>query len=378
MILQFADIQHPSQGGLFSVVQMFRQILGGAIVETIPLNHIGQTFGDYQITVNNRGVLKSYPLPIQHQNVLKQIDPQKISLVVIHGLWRVHTTLGYQFAKSHQLPYLLVPHGMLDPYVFTYRAWQKKIWLSLVGQQIINGAAAIICATQREAEKASPYLKAARIEFCTWGISTPDWQKQAIWRAEIRTKLGVSQQQRILIFLGRLHRMKRPIETAKAFQKLQLSEWVMLFVGFIESGGGTETIEELCDGKFIRYHPPVSGLEKWKFLSAADAFVNLSHRENFGLTVAEAAAAGLPLLISDDVDIASILQQAGGADVITIGLKQSNQKLEVSLSQFLQKSPTEHTQMGIKAKQAFENNFRMSQFAHHLLKIVETYKKSVF
>jgi glycosyltransferase involved in cell wall biosynthesis len=376
MILQFADIQHPSQGGLFSVVQMFKQILGGAIVETIPLNHIGETFGDYQITVNNRGVLKSYPLPIQHQKVLNQIDPQTISLVIIHGLWRVHTTLGYQFAKSHQLPFLLVLHGMLDPYAFTYRAWQKRTWLNVIGQQIINEAATVVCATKREAEKASPYLTAAQIEFCTWGISTPDWQQQAVWRAEIRTKLGIAQQQRVLIFLGRLHRMKRPMETAKAFQKLQLSEWVMLFVGFLEVGGGVESIEQLCDGKFIRYHPPVSGLEKWKFLSAADAFVNLSHRENFGLTVAEAAAAGLPLLISDNVDIASILQQAGGADVITMGLEQSNQDLEAALSQFLKKSPAEHTQMGVKAKQAFENNFRMSQFEHYLLKIVETYQKS--
>jgi glycosyltransferase involved in cell wall biosynthesis len=376
MILQFADIQHPSQGGLFSIVQMFKELLGGAIIETVPCNCAGKTYGDYQIPVINTGILKAYPLPLQSLKALHQIDPNKISLVIIHGLWRVHATIGYQFAKAHKVPYVLVPHGMLDPYVFTYRLWQKKIWLHLIGYQIIRESAAIICATQREAEKAAPYLSSSKIELCSWGVVLPDWKHREAWRVEVRLKLGISEKQRVLLFLGRLHRMKRPTETLKAFKKLQFPNWIILFVGFLEKGGGAESIEELFDGERICYHPPVSGSEKWKFLSAADAFVNLSHRENFGLTVVEAAATGLPLLISDGIDIAPVFGNMGGADITTIGLDYPEQKIEVALSQFLQKSPTEHSRMGFNAKQAFESNFTTSKFQARLLQIVKAYARN--
>ena len=53
------------------------------------------------------------------------------------------------------------------------------------------------------------------------------------------------------------------------------------------------------------------GEDKWGAFHAADAFVLPSHQENFGVAVAEALACGLPVLISDKVNIWREIQEDG-------------------------------------------------------------------
>ena len=48
----------------------------------------------------------------------------------------------------------------------------------------------------------------------------------------------------------------------------------------------------------------------------ADLLVLLSHRENFGMVVAEGMAAGLPVLISDQVGLAEEVKQAEAGRVV--------------------------------------------------------------
>ena len=56
------------------------------------------------------------------------------------------------------------------------------------------------------------------------------------------------------------------------------------------------------DGR-VHWTGMLEGDLKWGAFHAADAFVLPSHQENFGVAVAEALACGLPVLISDKVNI---------------------------------------------------------------------------
>ena len=59
----------------------------------------------------------------------------------------------------------------------------------------------------------------------------------------------------------------------------------------------------------------LSGDAKWGAYRAADAFVLTSHSENFGIVIAEALACGLPVLISDKVNIWREIE-GGGAGLV--------------------------------------------------------------
>ena len=372
-VLQFTTEQSPAFGGLFTTPQAFKEILSKSqIVETISHSSSHETFGDHQIRMNDTSILKGYPIPINHKSVLKTIRAESISLVIIHGLWRSHAVIGYEFAKQHNIPYWFIPHGGLDPYVFSYRSKRKNIWLSLIGNEIIRNASAVICASDREYEKASHHLANANVEVCHWGIEVPDLDDVSKWRTEIRDKLGIAEDKRVLLYLGRLHPMKSPIETALAFKRMNLPDWCLLMVGPLSSDIQESDIQNIFNNRSMYYIPPVSGIDKWKMLAAADAFVNFSHRENFGNSVAEASAIGLPLIISDGVDIAPFFQNAGAADILSV---KSFHDIPIALESFLCKTPAEHHQMGVNAHECFHKNFTYARFKENLISLCQQYSK---
>jgi len=67
-------------------------------------------------------------------------------------------------------------------------------------------------------------------------------------------------------------------------------------------------LEQYSQHPNIKLLPPIFGEEKWQFLAGADLYILLSHRENFGFTIAEAASIGLPIYISKGVDIHPFFQ----------------------------------------------------------------------
>ena len=369
-ILQFTLPHHPSMGGIYTGHEDFRNILNAPIVEVETSSLSNQTKGDYQIKFSGIGFLEKFGVPMNIPKVMSTLEKLKVDIVIIHSLFHIHSLIGYWFARKNGIPYLFVPHGTLDPYVFSYRKILKILWMKMLGQKLIDNSSAVICSTSREAEKASKYLKNANIEICPWGIHEPDKIEDSIWKEDIRKKLNLPAEQKILIFLGRLNHVKRILETAKAFHQLQPQGWTLLIVGYPEEISITQGIEKLADNHSIYYHPPVDSFEKWRFLAAADAFINLSYKENFGYAVAEAALLGLPILISDGVDIYPMLQSAGAADVISIN---SETEIITGINIFLSRTLPELKKLGLNARQIALDNFTYNSFASKLTNIVKKY-----
>jgi glycosyltransferase involved in cell wall biosynthesis len=56
---------------------------------------------------------------------------------------------------------------------------------------------------------------------------------------------------------------------------------------------------------------PSFGSDKHQWFLGADAFISLSHRENFNYAAAEALSAGLPIILSPGNDLGAELAEAG-------------------------------------------------------------------
>jgi glycosyltransferase involved in cell wall biosynthesis len=369
-ILQFTLPHHPSVGGIYNSHKIFKESLGSQIVEISPSHLWNKTRGDYQIKISGIGFLGKVGIPLNLFETLSTLQNLKIDLVSIHSLFHIHSIIGYWFAKKNGIPYVFVPHGTLDPYVFSYTRKQKKLWMNFIGKKLINNSCAVICATSREAEKADVYLRKANVEICPWGIDTPELLERLTWRQEIRHKLNIPLNEKILLFLGRINSMKRPLETAIAFQNLKPKGWKLVIVGYPEDMKIMKKIENICDEQWVHYHPPVDSQDKWKFFASADAFVNLSHRENFGYSVVEAAMVGLPILISDGVDIYPMLKSAGAADVVSLN---SETAIIDGLDVFLSKNLSELQEMGLKARKLALEHFTYNSFDFRLKNIIKKY-----
>ena len=125
-------------------------------------------------------------------------------------------------------------------------------------------------------------------------------QKQA-YAKEIREKYGIPEDAPVVGFVGRLGKEKGCNELFRAFQEIKktVPNAKLLFVGPIEK-------EESIDPELLEYFWKCDDIIKTdrvthveKYTSAMDVFVLPSYREGFGMSVVEASAMEVPVVVTE-------------------------------------------------------------------------------
>jgi glycosyltransferase involved in cell wall biosynthesis len=304
----------PATGGPFKAVTGFQRALGGSIISFTSPANIKHAQGDIRhVRCTDSFVGRRFHRPPQAE--LAKVEPEvaNCTLLSCHILFRFSALWVYRQARKYNVPYWVVPHGCLDPYVFTYRAWQKRIWMKLWGERILREAAHVIYATHREFEKMPRQWRHDNARVIHWPVEVPREIDRTRARAEVRKQLGIDAEARVLIYLGRLHSMKRPRETVEAFRAANTGAHLVLIgpdgdvtSGNLRSAGGEKP-------KHVHIVGPVYGAQKETWLAGADGFISLSARENFNHAAAEAMAYGVPVILSRGNDLATEMgDMAGG------------------------------------------------------------------
>lgn len=111
---------------------------------------------------------------------------------------------------------------------------------------------------------------------------------------------------RVIISMGRLHKVKGfdiLIEAMKIVKdQVKVEDCVLLIAG--EDFGERKNLEDLIDKLELQERVflvgMIEGEDKKEFLKNADVFALASHHENFGIVYAEALAAGIPIIASEN------------------------------------------------------------------------------
>jgi glycosyltransferase involved in cell wall biosynthesis len=306
----------PANGGMATSIRDFHRALGGRVISFTRPHLIARSADPGVVHVPTHGnplgavyAWSSAPDLQQAAGVVRDAD-----LIIVHGLFRYHAQWVFSLARAARTPFWVVPHGGLDPYVFTYRAWQKRPWMALVGRPMMRAAASVIFATAREREKAAGHLRGTATAIVPWPVETGRDAGVNETRQAIRDRFGIPRDARVLILLGRLHPAKRILETIRTVGELGDPRLFLFVVG----PGSEELTEEACRTtaaqagceRAVICTGPVYGEAKYALLGAADALVNLSHKENFGYAAAEALSVRLPVILSPGNDLASDLRAA--------------------------------------------------------------------
>lgn len=130
------------------------------------------------------------------------------------------------------------------------------------------------------------------------GVNTSQFSPNGTWRKEIRAQLGVPSDAVLLTYLGRMHIEKGVVELAKSFLQIAAKheQAHLLLVGPDE--GALQPALKILSACRNRVHVLGLSMEPEKYLAASDIFCLASFREGFGLSLIEAASAGLPSVAS--------------------------------------------------------------------------------
>jgi len=231
--------------------------------------------------------------------------------IFCHSLFRSHNAWVRSFSKKRGIPYLALPHGSLDPWVFSRRRVARVAWMKAVGEPYLRNASAIVYATHAEQMKAESVLGfKPRSAVIPWPVDAPFTAPSEALREDARGRLGLPKDGRLLVYLGRYHSMKRPIETVQLFLRAKRDDCILIMAGF----DGDLTADQLRQQfsaaipRSLRIMGPVFGEDRRDLLMVADCFVSWSHRENFCYAAAEALAAACPVILSVGNDLSGELR----------------------------------------------------------------------
>ena len=239
-------------------------------------------------------------------------------VVHIHALWESVQHLAARAARRSGRPYVFRPCGMLDPWSLSQSRWKKRAYLWLRLRADLDRAAALHFTTAIERDLVAPLGLTAPTLVEPNGIR-PDEFRDLPPRAEFRAAHGIPADAPLLFFLGRLHPKKGLDLFPPALAALP--GFYLAVAGPDHDGYGDQVRQHaarLSVADRVRFVGMLRGREKLAGLAAADLFVLPSHQENFGNAVVEALAAGLPVVISDQVNLWPDVRDAGVGGVVPL------------------------------------------------------------
>ena len=238
----------------------------------------------------------------------------KFNVVHLHEYRTFQNIVAHHYAKKHGVPYVLQAHGSLPRIMSKKRL--KQVYDNLWGYRLLKDASRVIAVTKMEAEQyKSMGVGEEKIEIVPNGIDLSEFDNLPE-RGEFRAKYGFSADQRIILYLGRIHKIKGLDLLVNAFAGLSkpLNDITLVIVG--PDDGYLPSLKKLIADLEISarvlFTGPLYGQEKLKAYVDADVYVLPSIYETFPLTVLEAWACGTPVVVTDRCGIADVIDGQAG------------------------------------------------------------------
>jgi glycosyltransferase involved in cell wall biosynthesis len=268
-------------------------------------------------------------------SMIAGLNADNPEIIHCHGLWQYQSFAVNRWRKSSGKPYIVTPHGMLDPWAIRNSNWKKRLASIAYQDTHLRSAAVLHALCRQEFESIRSLNKKFQVCIIPNGINLVE-------------DLDVNNKQRLtecgkktLLFLGRLHPKKGLINALKAWS-LVLAEskphlgnfpWRFVIAGW-NQGDHMVNLKHLCDVLGLKYNDisslkltldsvlnpscigakqiehasvvftgPVFGKEKDLLLRRSDAFILPSVSEGLPMSVLEAWAYNLPVLITDQCNL---------------------------------------------------------------------------
>lgn len=238
---------------------------------------------------------------------------QDFDIVHLHGTRNFQNIIAAHYAKKYGIPYVIQPHGSL-PLQFGKQNL-KKIFDMAWGNKILQNASKCIALTKTESDQ---YIKMGvpeeKIVIIPNGLDLSQFSNLPE-RGTFRKKYGISDNKQIILFLGRIHKIKGIDLLIDAYSLVlkDLPHARLVIAG--PDDGYLLTIQEQIQRLNLKMAPLITGplydRDKLEAYVDADVYVLPSRYEIFGNTILEAWACGTPVIVTDSCAISSVAQHGG-------------------------------------------------------------------
>jgi glycosyltransferase involved in cell wall biosynthesis len=238
-------------------------------------------------------------------------------VVHIHMLFQYPQFAAYEAARRAGVPYVVTPHGALDPHLRRRSRLVKALASALWQRRMLDGAAVLQFTSAEEARLVADLRFRAPAVVVPNGIDWLAFQRLPPGDAFRRRHLA-GHDGPVVMHLGRLSHKKGLDILIRAFARVaRVRRDALLALVGPDDEGLTPRLRALAAaegvGERVVFTGMLTGEDKRAALAAADVWAAPSHTENFGVAVVEAMAAGRAVVISSAVNLAPEAEAAGAA-----------------------------------------------------------------
>lgn len=287
-------------------------------------------------------------------------------LVHTHTLFSPLLSWLYRLCWIRGIPYLMTPHGMLEPWALAHKPTKKAFYLKLVEKKALAKASAVHVLTHSEAKslaamglKNTVLLPNGIDAQALPGLSNPELFYQHFPEAKGKT---------LILFMSRLDPKKGLDLLAGAFAKARAKfPHTHLAIAGPDSVGYRVKVEQcFADAgclDAVTFTGMLTGDLKQAALSVSSIFTLPSYSEGFSISVLEAMAASLPCIITTGCNFPEAAE-AGAAQVVAIDSEAIAQALVNCLSDW----PGAQA-MGDRARRFVLDHYTCDQIATRLIAV---------
>ena len=227
----------------------------------------------------------------EFEQIVDEITP---CIIHIHCIWDVASHIASTTARQKDIPYIIAPRGMLEPWGLNQKKWKKRLAMCLYQKSDLKKAVSLHATAQSEADQFRRLGFTQNIIVSPNGITLPNQIPIRAYRKDGK---------RVVLFLSRIHPKKGLLLLIEAIARLKKMSsfhgWHVEYAGPDYEGHLSEMQDHIASlglQNDFTYLGNLDDERKWDVYSRADLFVLPTYSENFGIVVPEALHAGVPVI----------------------------------------------------------------------------------
>ena len=315
---------------------------------------------------------------------LPRLMPSEVDVGYCAALWKYPAWAFLEWQKRTGKPAVVAPHGSLDAWALQNSKWKKRIAAAFFKDRQLRNATCFRALCSAEADSIRAYGLKQRIEIVPNGVVLPE---------ELTTEDTESTEgKKRLLFLGRIHPKKGLAGALRAWADIQnskstiqnLKQWQFVIAGW-DQGGHEEELKARCgelglkvfscqgsafsrEDADVVFWGPAFGEEKEALLRSAAAFVLPSLSEGLPMSVLEAWAYALPVVMTPECNLPEGFASQAALEIRNAGIGNANWE---GLRTLLDMSDSDRIEMGRRGRRLVEEKFTWPKVAAQMRALYE-------
>lgn len=222
----------------------------------------------------------------------KALIAAKLDLLHLHGIWMYPSLAGALWARKSGKPYVISPHGMLDPWITGRGRWKKALARAGYERSSWRAASFLHALTAREAHDIAN--ESGRHDSVVIANAAPP-----------ASPATVAMRAPHVAYIGRIHSKKNLLALVSAWTSASLPAESRLTIAGWGDAADVEALQAAVGraGKSVRFVGPIFGAAKQALLDGARFMVLPSLSEGLPMAVLEGWSAGAATIMTRECNL---------------------------------------------------------------------------